>query len=206
MAVLIIDYGMGNLCSVKRAFEECGADAYISDKPEDLRSATHVILPGVGAFRDGMANLTERGWIPEIKEAVMKDNIPLLGICLGMQLLADRGFEGGESEGLGLVHGEVILLEPDSPEVRIPHVGWNEIHKTGLDSLLEGIPDRTDFYFVHSYHFVPARSEYILATTPYCGSFVSAVAADNVFGVQFHPEKSSRPGFQLIGNFLRIKV
>ncbi|HBR18402.1 MAG TPA: imidazole glycerol phosphate synthase subunit HisH [Deltaproteobacteria bacterium] len=205
MAVLIIDYGMGNLSSVKRAFEECGADAFISEKPEDLKSATHVILPGVGAFRDGIANLTERGWIPEIKEAVLNDGIPFLGICLGMQLLADSGVEGGDSQGLGLIPGDVRLLEPDSIEVRVPHVGWNEIHKTRQHALLEGIPDGTDFYFVHSYHLVPTKSDYIMATTPYCGTFVSAVVLDNVFGVQFHPEKSSRPGFQLISNFLKIK-
>lgn len=205
MSVLIIDYGMGNLGSVKRAFEECGAQVFISSEPQELKSATHIVLPGVGAFNDGMSNLFQRGWVPEIKEAALKDKIPMLGICLGMQLLADKGYEGGETSGLGLVPGEVRLLEPDPPATRIPHIGWNEVYKTKQSSLLSNIPDGTDFYFVHSYHFRASNREHVIATTPYCGGFVSAVMLNNVFGVQFHPEKSSRPGFQLIKNFLQIR-
>lgn len=203
MRVLIIDYGMSNLGSIKRALEECGAEAVISDTPKDLETAVKIVLPGVGAYPDGMANLHQRGWVPAIKSAVCDYKIPILGICLGMQLMADKGFEGGEVSGLGLIPGEVRRLEPDFPAVRIPHVGWNEVYKTKPSQLLEGIPDGTDFYFVHSYCFL-AEEQYIMTTTPYCGGFISGVMSDNVYGVQFHPEKSQRPGFQLLRNFLKI--
>lgn len=202
MTVCVIDYKMGNLGSVKRSLEECGASVTVSEDPKDLAQASHIVLPGVGAFRDGMAHLEEQGWLPHIREAV-ELGVPFLGICLGMQLLAEKGFEGGESEGLGFVSGEVKRLEPDSEEVRIPHVGWNEVYPTRSSPLFNDVPSGTDFYFVHSYHFSPHDERMIIASTPYCGGFASAVAKDNVFGVQFHPEKSSKPGFQLLKNFLR---
>jgi glutamine amidotransferase len=201
---LIVDYGMGNLGSVKRAFEECSADVFISDNPDDCFLADHIVLPGVGAFADGMAALTASGWVDALRLATQQDNIPLLGICLGMQLLADRGFEGGETPGLGLISGEVRRFVADAPETRIPHVGWNDVNHGGKHPLFIGIPAATDFYFVHSYHFVPCNVDDTLALTPYCGSFVSAVARDTVYGTQFHPEKSSRAGFQLIRNFLAL--
>ena len=201
---LIIDYGLGNLGSVKRAFEECGADPFISDNPSDCALADHIVLPGVGAFADGMAALTDGGWVEALRSATREDKIPLLGICLGMQLLADKGFEGGETAGLGLIPGEVIHLTSDAPETRIPHVGWNEVHHDGKHPLFAGIPTGSDFYFVHSYRFVPINIENVLASSPYCGTFVSAVASSNVFGTQFHPEKSSRAGFRFIKNFLTL--
>jgi len=205
MAVLIIDYGMGNLSSVKRAFEECGADAFISEKPEDLKSATHVILPGVGAFRDGIANLTERGWIPEIKEAVLNDGIPFLGICLGMQLFASIGHEGQPTDGLGWLEGEVVRLQPQTATERVPHIGWNEIHMRGRSKLFDGIPDRSNFYFVHSY-FLQCQVEVdVVAITPFCGSIASVVQRENIFGTQFHPEKSQKLGFRLLQNFLDLR-
>lgn len=202
--MLIVDYGMGNLGSVKRAFEECDADVFITDNPADCARADHIVLPGVGAFADGMAALTAAGWVDSLRAAVQKEKIPLLGICLGMQLLADKGFEGGETAGLGLISGEVSRFVSDSLETRIPHVGWNEVHHNGAHPLFTGIPSGTDFYFVHSYHFVPGDAEDVLASTPYCGTFVSAVARGNVCGTQFHPEKSSRAGFQLLRNFLAL--
>lgn len=201
---LIVDYGMGNLGSVKRAFEECGANVVISADPADCVMADHIILPGVGAFADGMAALTDGGWVDVLRAVTQEDKVPLLGICLGMQLLADKGFEGRETLGLGLVPGEVTRLAADLPETRIPHVGWNEVHHRGDHPLFSGIPMGTDFYFVHSFHFVPGSAEDILAATPYCGSFVSAVMRGTVFGTQFHPEKSSRAGFQLLRNFLAL--
>jgi glutamine amidotransferase len=204
MSVLIIDYGMSNLGSIKRAFEECGAVTEISSDPEKLQSASRIVLPGVGAFPDGMKNLRDMGLASAIHKAVIEDKIPLLGICLGMQLLADTGYEGGTSQGLGLIPGEVRRLVPDSPFIRIPHVGWNEVYKNAGNSLLANIADGSDFYFVHSYHFVPRDPAHILATTPYCGGFVSAIISDNIAGVQFHPEKSGRPGFQILKNFLEI--
>jgi len=201
---LIVDYGMGNLGSVKRAFEECGTDVFISDNPDDCEMADHIVLPGVGAFADGMAALTTAGWVDALHVATQQDNIPLLGICLGMQLLADKGFEGGETVGLGLIPGEVRRLVAVTSETRIPHVGWNEVNHGGKHPLFTGIPTGVDFYFVHSYHFVTANDDDTLAVTPYCGSFVSAVARNTVYGTQFHPEKSSRAGFQLIRNFMAL--
>jgi len=204
MSVLIIDYGMSNLGSIKRAFEEIGAITEISSDPEKLKSATRIVLPGVGAFPDGMKNLRAMGLVSAIQKAVREEKIPLLGICLGMQLLADTGYEGEPSEGLGLIPGEVRRLIPNSPFIRIPHVGWNEVHRTGENSLFTDIPDGSDFYFVHSYHFVPKEPADILAMTPYCGGFASALIRNNIAGVQFHPEKSGRPGFQLLTNFLNM--
>lgn len=203
MGVKIIDYGMGNLLSVKRAFEKCGANAEIIDNPEMLNNADHIVLPGVGAFKDGMANLRAGNWEEYIKEAVYQRGVPLLGICLGMQLLADIGYEVEKTPGLGLIHGEIIKLEGRESE-RIPHVGWNEINVLRKDLLLEGIPDKTDFYFVHSYHFDTSDKSTIIAETPYSGNFTSIVGKDLVYGVQFHPEKSQRPGFKLIQNFLKL--
>ena len=198
--VLLLDYKMGNLGSVRRSLEECGADVLVSDNPKELPSATHIILPGVGAFADGMKNLEEERWVPALKEAV-SDGVPLMGICLGMQLLADKGYEGGETAGLGFIPGEVRRLESSSE--RIPHVGWNEVYTTHPSSMFDSVPSGTDFYFVHSYHFVPSEDSAVVSHTPYCGGFVSAVAKENIFGVQFHPEKSSKPGFQLLKNFLK---
>ncbi|MDA8105322.1 MAG: imidazole glycerol phosphate synthase subunit HisH [Nitrospiraceae bacterium] len=203
MKTLIIDFGMGNLGSVRRAFEECGADAFISDDPGKMESADHVVLPGVGAFVDGMARLRRGGWEEAIQEAVIEDAVPLLGICLGMQLLADNGYEGGEECGLKLIPGEVRRLDPVDPLVRVPHVGWNEVHRERDHPLFSGIANGSDFYFVHSYHFIPLNPDDVLATTPYCGSFVSAVQSGNALGVQFHPEKSGQPGFRLLRNFLK---
>lgn len=205
MNVVVVDYGMCNLGSVRRAFEECGAhDVLVSDNPQDLKSADKIVLPGVGAFGQGMQNLHSRGWVPALKEAALEKNIPLLGICLGMQLLADKGYEGGEFEGLGLIPGEVKKLIPTPADKRIPHVGWNEVHQKVSSALLKDIPDATDFYFVHSFHFAAKKKESVACETPYCGRFVSVVEDKNIFGVQFHPEKSQRPGFQLIRNFLRV--
>lgn len=203
MSVLIIDYGLSNLGSIKRSLEECGGDCRISENPDDIDVADRIILPGVGAFADSMKRIHQRGWYSKILKAVLEDKLPILGICLGMQLLATRGFEGGETLGLDLIHGEVNLLEPNSPGIRIPHVGWNEVHKTVESSLLYDIPSRADFYFVHSYHFVPEDDAHIIANTPYCGNFVSAVMSKNVMGTQFHPEKSGRLGFKLLQNFLK---
>ncbi len=201
MNVLVINYGMGNLGSVRRAFEECGANVLVSGDPADLADAERIVLPGVGAFPDGMANLNAAGWPARLREALQNPGVHLLGLCLGMQLLADKGYEGGETAGLGLIHGKVKRLQPTGGE-RIPHVGWNEVRFARPNPLFGGIPDGTDFYFVHSYHFQAADPASVLATTPYCGAFTSVVGAGNVFGTQFHPEKSSKPGFHLIRNFL----
>lgn len=205
MKIAIIDYGMSNLGSIKNALTECGGqDVAVVSNPDDLSAATHIILPGVGAFKDGMDNLIKFGWIAPLDKAVLHDKIPLLGICLGMQLLADTGYEGGKVEGLGLIPGVVDKLQPVAPGEKIPHVGWNEVYPKDKNPLFDGISEGTDFYFVHSYHFIPKNKKNILSTTPYCGNFVSGVVLENIYGVQFHPEKSQRPGFQILRNFLNL--
>ena len=202
--VAIVDYGMGNLDSVARAVEECGGDPIICEDGRDLEMAAHVILPGVGSFAVGMRNLRQRELDTILKRHVVDKGVPLLGLCLGMHLLATRGEEGGDTDGLGWVPGEVKHLKPDLYDRRIPHVGWNEVVYERNSSLFDGIPSGKDFYFVHSYHFVCQDAANVVALTPYCGGFVSAIARDHVFGVQFHPEKSQRPGFQVIRNFLAL--
>jgi glutamine amidotransferase len=204
MSVLIIDYGMSNLGSVKRAFEECGADVFVSANPADSENASHIVLPGVGAFADGMAALNCSGWAAKLRTLGANGKLPILGICLGMHLLADVGFEGGETSGLGLISGKIVRLQADCETTRIPHVGWNELQHDSSNVLLVDIPCGADFYFVHSYHFIVENPTNIIATTPYCDSFASVVSKGNVFGTQFHPEKSARHGFQLIRNFLAI--
>lgn len=202
MKVLIVDYGMGNLASVRRALEECGADVFISDDPQSLKEAGAIILPGVGAFSDGMNHLRDRAWIAPLRQSVIEDRIPFLGICLGMQFLADRSFEGQETQGLGWISGDVVRLERKTSEERIPHMGWNEVFKRKSHSILADVADGTDFYFVHSFHFAAKDPAAVVAVTPYCGGFVSVVAKENIVGVQFHPEKSSKAGFQVLRNFL----
>lgn len=204
MSLIIVDYGMGNLGSVKRSFEEAGALAKLSQDPNDLKGASKIILPGVGAFPDGMKALKSNGWDVALKEAVLNKGKPLLGICLGMQLLATEGHEGEETQGLGFVEGSVDKLVPTKNEIRVPHVGWNEVNPVSKSMLFDGVNLGTDYYFVHSFHFVPKSDEHALASTPYCGGFISAIGKTNIFGVQFHPEKSSKAGFKLMKNFLSI--
>lgn len=202
MKVVVINYGMGNLGSVARALEECGANVEIADTPASLAGTERIVLPGVGAFPDAMAKLNTAQWPAKISEVLANPEVRLLGICLGMQLLADKGQEVAETAGLGLIPGEVVRLVAGQGE-RVPHVGWNEVrHREASSPLLPGISDGTDFYFVHSYHFRAKCASNILAVTPYCGEFASIVGSGNVFGTQFHPEKSSRAGMQLLRNFL----
>lgn len=197
---------MGNLGSVRRALEECRAEVRVSTRPEELEWADRIILPGVGAFAKGMEHLEHGGWMAPLKEALTNPRVRLLGICLGMQLLAATGEEGGQTAGLGLLSGTVTRLQPTSPAERLPHVGWNEVCPTQSHWLFQNIPANTDFYFVHSYHFVPSSPDLTLAHTPYAGVFVSVVGRDNLCGVQFHPEKSGRPGLQLLRNFLAFPL
>ena len=202
--VAIIDYGLCNLDSVRRAVEEIGGNPSIAASGEELGEPDHIILPGVGAFPDAMRNLERRELIDALDEQVHGFGVPLLGICLGMQLLADRSHEGSTTDGLGWIRGDVVRLEPRGADRRIPHVGWNEVDPTPDSPILAGVESGTDFYFVHSYHFVAGDPADIQATTPYCGEFASAVGHGPVFGVQFHPEKSQRAGFAVLTNFLSI--
>ncbi|MBM4293807.1 MAG: imidazole glycerol phosphate synthase subunit HisH [Deltaproteobacteria bacterium] len=202
--VAVIDYGLCNLDSIARALEECGGVPTVTAEPGPLKTATHIILPGVGAFSTAMHNLRQAGFEEVLQEQVVHRQIPFLGICLGMQMLAAKGYEGRETPGLGWIGGEVRRLKPTRVNERIPHVGWNEVHQQTAGPLFQGIPSGKDFYFVHSYHLCYGQEAHILATTPYCGGFISAVGRDLIFGVQFHPEKSQRLGFQVLRNFLSL--
>lgn len=201
MATAIIDYGLGNLGSIRRAIEECGGDVFLAESPEQLQEAERIILPGVGAFGDGMKLLRQGSWVDPLREMVLSQKIPVLGICLGMQLLASVGEEGGTYQGLGFIQGNVVLMQVGEKE-RLPHVGWNNIQKNRECVLLKNIPDGADFYFVHSYHVQPQDSSVVAATGDYASGFVAAIEDGNVFGTQFHPEKSGPYGFQIIKNFL----
>lgn len=202
MTVLIVDYGMGNLASARRALEVCGAKVIVSDNPAFVEEADRIVIPGVGAFPQAMQRLEEGGWVEPIRYAALEDKIPVLGVCLGMQLLADESSEFGSTKGLGLVPGRVERIVPENPTERIPHVGWNEVYPVGSPLLFADIPSGADFYFVHSYRFLPSSKAYVLSTTPYAGETVSAVGNGTVLGVQFHPEKSSHTGLRLLRNFL----
>lgn len=209
MRVGVIDYGVGNLGSVARALEELDVTPILVDRPVDMHRNDCLILPGVGSFTDCVRLLDRGGWIERIKEEVLEFDRPLLGVCVGMQLLADAGVEGaGESDwegtpGLGFVPGRVEHLGALGCALRLPHVGWNEIRcPTTRDSLFNDIPDGTDFYFTHSYSFAAADSECVIATADYGVPITAAVRRGKVWGTQFHPEKSSRAGFKLLANFL----
>jgi imidazole glycerol-phosphate synthase subunit HisH len=201
MTVLVVDYGMGNLASVARALEDCGARVVVSSECDAVHAAERIVLPGVGAFPDAMQRLHSAGWVAALRDAAGARRLPIFGICLGMQLLADEGEEGKPVRGLGLIPGAVRRVAPAAGE-RVPHVGWNEVSHARGDTLLADIPDGEDFYFVHAYHFVCADPGDIAATTPFGGGIASVISRRNVYGAQFHPEKSSRPGRQMLRNFL----
>jgi glutamine amidotransferase len=201
-AIAIVDYRMGNLRSVEKGFLAAGvAGVAVTGDARSLARARGIVLPGVGAFRDAAANLTSLGLREALLERVAA-GVPLLGICLGMQLLASIGLEDGEWEGLGLVPGRCERL--DGSRVKVPHMGWNTVEYPRESSLFSGIEAGSAFYFVHSYHVVPEASGAAIGVTDYGGPFVSAVQSGSVFGVQFHPEKSSERGLALLRNFARI--
>ena len=203
MKVAIINYGMGNLGSVRKAFEDIGAEVLVANHPEVICNANRIVLPGVGAFGEGMDRLHDAGWIEVLQEVVIQQGRPLLGICLGMQMLATEGYEGGLTRGLNFVPGKVLRIDSLGCSLRIPHVGWNEVRYRIQDVLFNGIPDDSDFYFVHSFAFVPEFDNHLLATVPYGFEIPAVIRNNNVFGCQFHPEKSSKAGRQLLTNFLR---
>ncbi len=203
MTVLIVDYGMGNIASARRAVEECGARVIVSADPSDISQADKIVVPGVGAFPLAMQRLRDAGWVEALHSAVHKDGLPLLGICLGMQLLASEGDEVSVTTGLGFIPGRIERIVPATKLDRVPHVGWNEVNHQNTP-LFDAIPSGSDFYFVHSYRFLPADPGMILATTPYAGEVVAAVGNGCVLGTQFHPEKSSKAGLRLLKNFLAM--
>lgn len=204
--VAVVDYGMGNLDSVRRALEVCGATVRVTTDPHDLSDADRIVLPGVGAFGVAMENLRARGLDEALTEQVMQLGAPFLGICLGMQLMTAVSQEHGEHTGLGWVPGTCARLEPTEADARVPHVGWNEVHPTSADHpLFAGVDHDHDFYFVHSFAVSCDDAADSIATTPYAGGFSSVIGRGNAVGVQFHPEKSQRVGQILLANFLSWK-
>lgn len=200
--IIIVDYGIGNLHSVRKAVEIVGGEATVSSDPAILQEADKVILPGVGAFKDGMSGLVSSGLIPAIKSFVASGR-PLLGICLGMQLLFEQSREAGRHTGLGILPGQVVALEPDS--LKVPQIGWNQIEARAETPLLADVESGSYVYFNHSFYCRPAYPRHTLATTEYGATFASVVGIGQVFGFQFHPEKSQRVGLQLLRNFINLK-
>jgi len=215
MDVAIIDCGSGNLHSAAKAFERAARESgsplkvKVTSDPEDVRAAERIVLPGVGTFADCKQGLVAiPGMIEALEESVRRRGKPFLGICVGLQLMAERGLEHGLTPGLGWIEGEVRAIEPSDAALKIPHMGWNTLKLAREHALFEGIPTGDgglNAYFVHSYHLVPTLQDALVATTDYAGPITAFVARDNVAGSQFHPEKSQTLGLALIANFLKWK-
>ncbi|OIP65168.1 MAG: imidazole glycerol phosphate synthase subunit HisH [Nitrospirae bacterium CG_4_9_14_3_um_filter_53_35] len=207
--IAIVDYGMGNIRSVQKGFEKTGFKAEIVREPEAVRKASALVLPGVGAFKDCMKNLAALRLIDPIVEHIQKGK-PYLGICLGMQILFTESDEFGKTPGLGLIPGKVVRFhfertDSDPSDLRkIPHMGWNTIHKVKNPPILKEVPDRTYLYFVHSYYVAPDDPEIIAATTCYGMDFTSMIWKDNLFATQFHPEKSQEAGLSILKQFAML--
>lgn len=196
--IAIIDYKMGNLRSVEKSFTHAGVnEIVVTDDPAIIARADGVVLPGVGAFRDAAANLKASG-VEDVMRERIAAGVPFLGICLGMQLLADTGLEDGEWTGLGLIPGVCDRLPAG---VKIPHIGWNTVEYPHASPLFDGVPESTAFYFVHSYRLSPADESVVIGSCEYGVRFAAAVQSGNVFAVQFHPEKSSTMGLKVLANF-----
>jgi len=202
MSIGIIDYGLGNLTSVEGAVRRVGFDCVISSDPSVLEKAEKLILPGVGAFGDGMRNLVERGLDEPLTDFVLNKAVPILGICLGFQLVAKESEEFGHHEGLGWVDATVQRLRPDDPELRVPHVGWNDLIQCSASPLYEDVPDDALFYYVHSYRLSAGDESLVVGEADYGGRFPAVIRKNNIHAVQFHPEKSQKHGLKMLENFL----
>lgn len=201
--IAIVDYGMGNVRSLRNAFEYLGEDVMVTSDPAELDSADRIVLPGVGAFGDAMLAIHERGLEPVLTHQALAAKKPVLGICLGMQLFAKTSVEHGEHRGLGWIDADIRRLEVPPP-IKVPHVGWNDLHFPANDWLFEGIrPGQANFYFVHSFHMVCHNAVDQLATTDYGGPVTAVVRSGNLVAAQFHPEKSQDNGLKLLGNWVR---
>ncbi len=201
--IALIDYGIGNLRSVEKALQNCagplGEQVRLTEAPEVILQAARVVLPGVGAFGDGMAGLRQRGLV-EVVRQVAQRGVPFLGICVGMQLLFETGEEMGEHTGLGLLPGRVVRFT--APGIKVPQTGWNKLQPARVHPLLAGLPAESYAYFNHSYYCAPAQAGDILATTAYGLDYASVVGRGRLYGVQFHPEKSQAVGLQILRNFI----
>lgn len=198
----IINYEMGNLGSVQNAFDSLYIDAKVISSPKEISECSKLVLPGVGSFKQAMLNLERQGWAGELKK--IQGSMPIMGICLGMQLFFESSHEGGFSEGLGLIEGQVNKFDI-SENLKLPHVGWNTLIAKKTNIMTKGISSEIDVYFVHSYICMPKRIEDILFTSNYGSEFVAAVSKDNIYGFQFHPEKSQPIGLKLLNNFKKLK-
>lgn len=206
MQVVIVDYGLGNLWSVRNAFEFMGVEAIVSAEPAVISRSSCVILPGVGSFGSGMENLRKRGLVEALSDVVLNKGIPMLGICLGMQLLADESEEAPGVKGLGWIPGKIKRFRHKA--LRLPHMGFNEVVpcRDRKDFFRDDNGKVSDFYFVHSYCFHPEDERHVLAVTNYGSKFVSAVAKNGIVGVQFHPEKSQSSGLNFIADFMKFST
>lgn len=203
--IVIIDYGMGNLRSVSKALEAIDVEHIISNDPNSLDKADKILLPGVGAFGDGMQNLRQLGFVEALEKHVIKNKKPLLGICLGMQLLAKSSEEMGRHQGLGFIDAEIKPFDTTNFDLKVPHVGWNNVIYKKDSVLFKEIPDSSDFYFVHSFHMNSENKKIIAGITDYGYDFISSIENENIFGCQFHPEKSQKYGLKILSNFAQLK-
>ena len=199
--ITIINYGLGNLHSVQKAVANVGGEAVVTDIDQEIINAEKVILPGVGAFADGMKGLESRGLVSVVQEVAAQGK-PLLGICLGMQLLFEESEEQGRYQGLGLLAGKVVQFK--HPGVKVPQIGWNQVHVSKSSNLMDGIQDGDYFYFNHGYYCIPADADDVLTMTEYGVNFTSSVERELIIGVQFHPEKSQQRGLQVLKNFVEL--
>ncbi len=197
--IKIIDYGMGNLRSVQKAFEKLGHAAEICDQPSQLSGVEKLVLPGVGAFRDAIHEVRRREFVAPILDHLASGK-PFLGICLGLQMLFEVSYEDGEWPGLGIIPGKVVRFQ-DQPDLKIPHMGWNQLQINSELTLLANLPRDAHFYFVHSYHVVPTDRSVVIAESEHGERFVAAIGRGNLWATQFHPEKSQKHGLQLLANF-----
>jgi len=200
----ILDYGMANLRSVQKAFAHVGHDAQILSTPEDIRRCDRLVLPGVGAFADAVATIRAKSLDQPIREHI-RSGKPFLGICLGLQMLFDVGYEDGEHAGLGIVSGKCVRFDVDATQgLKVPHMGWNQLDVKHASPILKGLPEGANVYFVHGYHVVPTDADVIATTTDYGRPFVSSIWRDNVVATQFHPEKSQTVGLTMLRNFAKM--
>ena len=200
--IVIIDYGMGNLRNVQRGFERIGLEARLTRNKKEIQKASAIVLPGVGAFKDCMKNMEKYGLVEPLLQSIEKGK-PYLGICLGLQILFSESEEFGSHKGLGLIKGKVVKFKPDQ-EHKVPHMGWNTVEIEREAPMLQGIVNGDFFYFVHSYYVIPEEIQWISTLTDYGKPFVSSIWKENLFGTQFHPEKSQHKGLRILENFVKM--
>lgn len=205
ITVHLIDTGVNNLLSICNALEMAGANLEICRSPEELADAERIVLPGVGAYRDCINGLKNQGFIPMLNKLTLQEKKPTMGICVGMQMMARRSYEGGEYEGLSWFEGDVVRIQPDDPSIRVPQIGWNSTTFRANEPLAQGLPANPDLYYVHSYYLKCDSTDDVAATCDYGVTITSSVRKGNIVATQFHPEKSQDYGLRILENFLHWK-